>query len=262
MNSNRTLPDELKLMIAPSLVPSICKIRRHIAIKLLQHQRLTTTRIPPPPGTDLDFQHLARRLMDRTEWNQFHEFIKGSLGPCLADTAFFDLIRETERNWLREMPMDYRQFEHLCHNPNSAQYRGRNEIVIELFPTADFSNPPPDMSNAALLDTPLTAGARALLAIRSQWASSGTLLAATQHLDRQVYRGLAKLWLRFIRNLGQNPGLNPRLPNSVRRVWVISKDNDKRSSACGPHQLDGRALGDIVRALKKQIGTRDVNVVF
>ncbi|KXT02768.1 hypothetical protein AC579_4630 [Pseudocercospora musae] len=262
MNGDLTLPDELKLMIAPSLVISICKTRRHIAIRLLQHQRLTTRRISPPRGTDLDFQRLARRLMDRTEWNQFCEWIKGSLGPSLADTAFFDITRETERNWLRVMAMDYHQFANLCHNPNSGQYGGRRELVIELFPTADFSDPPQDMSDAALVRQPLTTGARALLAIRGQWASFGNLLVATHRLDRQIYEGLAELWLHFIQNLAQNPGQNPSLPRFVRRVWVISKNNDKPNSAYGPHKLDGRALGNIIRALKNQIGTRDVNVVF
>lgn len=264
MDRNRTLhlPDELKLLIAPSLVPGICKLRRHIVIQLLQHLRMTTTKIPPPPGTDLDFKHLARRLMDHTEYNQFREWIQGSIGPCLTDSAFFEAVRETERNWLRVMAMDYREFVHFCHNPNDQQYRGRTELVIELFPSADFSDPPQDMSDAALVNPPLTTGARTLLAIRGRWASIGNLLVATQDLDCQIYKGLAELWLHFIQSLGRTPGQNPRLPHYVRRIWVISKDNDKANSGYGPHRLPASALRDIARELKNQIGTQNVQIVF
>ncbi|KAF7198550.1 hypothetical protein HII31_00289 [Pseudocercospora fuligena] len=175
------------------------------------------------------------------------------------DRSFFGAW---QRNWLRVMAMDFRQFVHFCHNPNHRQYRGRCELVIELFPTADFSNPPQEMSRTTLFNPPLTIGERVLLATRRQWASPGLILEASKHLDLRVYQGLAKLWLHFIQSLGQNPGQGPRLPHDVRRIWVISKDNDKPNSACGPHQLHGSALGDIARELRNQIGTGHVNVVF
>ncbi|EME79705.1 uncharacterized protein MYCFIDRAFT_81186 [Pseudocercospora fijiensis CIRAD86] len=172
----------------------------------------------------------------------------------IAPSLVPGILRDVERSWLREMAMDYREFNHFCRRSDDEQYRWRTKLVIELFPSADFSNPPEQLSNANLVRQPLTMAEKRILAHRDQWSSSGHRPQDPKQLDRQIFQGLTEIWLDLIRTSG--------LPHFVRHVCVIAKDNDRPSPAFRARGVDGRALGNITSALKHLVGAHNVVTVF
>lgn len=171
-----------------------------------------------PSGEDLDFHEFARSLTDKSERDNLDEVVR-SPRLALSHTLFLRATREAERPWMRKMPLDYREFRTFCGYPQHPRYEDRRELVIEIFPKADFYHPPPELSNAGLVSNPLTTLERGLLSMRAQWSVNGLSLHSfppgSQHLDRKVYEGLMELWLREI----------PNLPRLVRHVVYIFKSS-------------------------------------
>ncbi|KAK0254348.1 hypothetical protein LTR35_018339 [Friedmanniomyces endolithicus] len=73
-----------------------------------------------------------------------------------------------------------------CDPSSACQHRGREYLVLEFFPEADFFNPPAPISSPNAADR-LDLSQRASLAL-----PANALYLLTK--DKEIYRGLLKLW--------------------------------------------------------------------
>lgn len=213
----------------------ICALRRHV-VQHLQQMHLMNVSIDDVPGqyssqsntNDHQIRHalVAQNIIDPQERQHYVANRQVSSSSANRSMRLNALI--AERNWLREPPMDYRTFRHFCANPTHHQYEGREELVIELFPQADFFNPPEELSDPAIMGqegvwSPATLQ---ILSSRGQQAQ-GAVNPALFALDLKLGEQLCDLWTRAL----------PGLPSHVTSVWIIAKSPNAPHLGPWPNNL-------------------------
>lgn len=204
------LPNELQQMVFTQHFGP-CFLRRHVVAHLQQMHLMTVSHNDWDNGVYCSSHAHDRAIRRRVgldyQKNLYYATRRKELALIHRNGELHRLI--AERDWLQQPAMDYTTFEHFCSNAQDSQHQGREYLVLELFPKADFFVPPAVMPG-------LDARAREVLAHRTS-----PLLAIPAYdlyvtaLDVQIYRGLANLWLAALR----------RLPASVKKVMVIVKNN-------------------------------------
>ena len=237
-----SLPNEVWLQIFENILGPCC-LRRHIVAHLRQMHLMQLRNDDAARGGQYTSQvhdDIVRGSagMDHRE-RLYYRQRQGELETIQdADrTTIGELDRLlVERNWLRKPPMDYESFRHFCRNPNDRRYADRKDLVLELFPLADFFRPSQHL-------TQLGPGARGTLAERARLAHvPGPVAAGLLHvLDREVYTGRCALWTAII----------PSMPRSVKRVRAIAKDAPAPGMTVLIAQLKADELGHIGQEMQR-----------
>lgn len=215
MTSEGLLPPELKIEMFKAHF-GVCALRRH-CLAHLQNMHLTVVGALDVEGgytSHAHDQHIRRTAgMDYHE-KAYYRFLR---------TRFLTISRwwarmalGAERDWLQNPPMDFRTFPNLCANGTNTRNGPWADIVIELFPGADFIDPPPELGNNALfpLFTAVVPTRRLQLQQRTAPNSFAYITRKSVLLDSCIYSGLIHLWKsEFL-----------RLPIWVKSVKMIIKD--------------------------------------
>lgn len=229
------LPDELWLAIAEFHFGP-CALRRHVVAHLQQMAIMNINHADI--GTNTTYRSHARDHQIRRQAGmtpQKSQYYNNRRRQLALIERPFELCRlVAEKEWLQHPPMDYSTFQHFCNNPTLNRYENTEDLVIELFPQAEFFRPPEALSDAATV----TEEQFWKDAERQVSAQRGDPNVGYSHLlnvlDAKLYESLCSLWTRAL----------PNLPPHVRRVTALCKCPD------APYMLQGLPNGDPLSAVR------------
>lgn len=144
--------------------------------------------------------------MDRWEREHYQDLLV-SIRAGFQSRRWYTYALIAERNWLRNPPMDYREFKEFCRCPRRGTLAPDKQpyaIAVEFFTTNDFLHPPAGVD--------LTTAEQHILSRRDSDRHDYCSAMSTQ-LDVKLYEEMLRLW---------NEALG-ELPSWVREVIVIAK---------------------------------------